>query len=519
MAAPPNILRFVVHDPASLGAAAEDAAHVLGPDDVPIRGDVKIARGKSPIQLRCGFADEESAALALPVRAGRAGELMLQTCLLPPREMPYGLLVELARYRIKQFIQKCEEWQMWEPGLARGAMRIWDEARAIFAEALLASSELDSERLACRSLEKSIEASEHLAMSHAEILLHRRYGTRAAGSVVLGAVIRPSTPPSTAVEEAIAKETDVVAIPLRWRDIEPVRGKPDFKAADRWMQWAADRKKPVMAGPLIELRESALPDYAKVFRHDYESFRDVAYDHVERLAARYGGVVGIWNVGAGFHANEFLELTPEQMVDLARRVVFNVRQRNRKANTLVELVDPFSQSAMRRRGAIAPWRYLELLQQEGIPISAAGIRLALGRDGATARDLFQVSGMLDRFLGRETRFLLSSFGVPCEEVDPTSGHWREGWSLKSQASWAGRVASVAMSKPFIETLFWAEASDAAGPESRGYGLFDASGKARPVLAKLASWRRRLRTPLGPRSDDPCDDSFMGASQGAAEGGS
>lgn len=490
----PSILRFRAYDPTVLVVGAGDSAHLIGPDDNPFRGEVRV---DSP-NVTASFVDEEVAAIALPVRAGRAGTLMLQTCVLTPRDEPYGLLVELARHRIKHFIQKCEEWQMWDPGLARGAMRLWDEARELFAKALLAASPLEGERLAQRSLEKSIEASEHLAMSHAEILLHRRFGHRAASSTTLGAVVRPSTPLAPALVDALQKEVDVLQIPMSWRELEPKRGKPDFSATDRWISWAIERKKPLMAGPLLDLRESCLPDHAKVFRHDYESLRSLAYDHVERVVARYTNAVGIWNIGSGFHANEFLELSLDQMIDLSRRMSVLVRQSNRKAHCLIEVVDAFGERSTRCPNTILPWRFIEILQQEGITFSAIGLRLVSGVRRAVARDLFQVSCALDRFLGREARILLTGFGAPSAQSDASAGHWHDGWSPESQASWGGRVASVALSKPFVDTVFWADASDAGASETPNVGLFDATGAPKPVLAKLVSLRKSLRSPLGPR---------------------
>jgi hypothetical protein len=518
-------LRFLVYDPRSLGPGAEEAAHLLNPDDNPLRGEVQFFQrqsGAEPVtEVACAYVDEEFAALSLPVSVGRAGLLDLQTCVLPPRKEPYGLLVELARHRIKHFIQKCEEWQMWDPGLARTAMRIWDEARSIFADALLAKDSLESERLARTSLERSIEASERLAMSHAEILIHRRFGVKAASSTTLGTVIHPRTVPSGAMEEMLVRDFDVLHLSADWRELEPKRGKPDFTHLDRWMKWAADRKKPVMLGPLLDLREEAIPDYARVYRHDYESFRNLAYDHLDRLAARYATSVGIWNVGSGFHANAFLELSLDQMIDLSRRVVVLVRQRNRRANTLMELVDLFGENAATRTTPILPWRFAELLQQEGIGVTALGLRILGGRRGAIARDIFQVSCMLDRFLGREARVMISGFGVPSEMIDPAGGVWHRpeshsgaksqaragekspdarSWTPESQASWAGRVMSVSLSKPFIEATMWSDLRD-VDERSRAFGLFDANGQPRPVLAKLSSLRRRLRKPLGPRRSD------------------
>lgn len=397
---------------------------------------------------------------------------------------------------------------MWDPGLSRGAMRLWEESRALFAQAMLARDDATMEGSALRSLEVGIEASEHLAMAHAEILLHRRYGAKPASSTTLGTVIRPSTKHGQQLDETLVRDMDVLHLRADWRELEPKKGRPDFAQLDRWIEWAVQRKKPVMLGPVIDLREAALPDYARVFRHDYESFRDLAYDHVDRLATRYAGAVGIWNVASGLHANAFLELQVEQMIDLARRTVVAVRQKNRKANTLMELVDVFGDEGARRSARrverVQPWRFAELLQQEGIPVSALGIRMTPGRTGSPARDVFQVSCMLDRFVGREVRVMLTAFGVPASNIDPSAGWWREAWTPDTQAAWAGRVFHVVLSKPFVEAVFWAEAADVGG-DADGMGLFDGAGRARAVLAKLVGLRRRLRTPLGPRpAEAPAD---------------
>jgi hypothetical protein len=108
--------------------------------------------------------------------------------------------------------------------------------------------------------------------------------------------------------------------------------------------------------------------------------------------------------------------------------------------------------------------------------------------------------MLDRFLGREARVMLSAFGLPSANIDPRGGWWREGCTPETQASWAGRVVSVSLSKPFIEATMWADAAD-GDPASNGFGLVTQAGTAQPVVAKLAGIRRTLRAPLGPRKSD------------------
>ena len=44
-----------------------------------------------------------------------------------------------------------------------------------------------------------------------------------------------------------------------------------------------------------------------VWQHDYDTCRDLAYDHMERVVERYKGVVGMWNVASGLNVNDNFE--------------------------------------------------------------------------------------------------------------------------------------------------------------------------------------------------------------------
>ena len=83
---------------------------MIGPDDVAIRGELTFEDGL----IECTKRANHSVGLCLPYDAGPLGRLMLQTCLLPDRDKPYLLSMEVARHRIKTFIAKSEEWQMFE---------------------------------------------------------------------------------------------------------------------------------------------------------------------------------------------------------------------------------------------------------------------------------------------------------------------------------------------------------------------------------------------------------------------
>ena len=60
--------------------------------------------------------------------------------------------------------------------------------------------------------------------------------------------------------------------------------------------------------------------------------------------------------------------------------------------------------------------------------------------------------------------------------------------------------AVAMSKPFVESIFWSDLIDHPGSEIPTSALLTDSDKPRPVLSKLVNMRKRLRKPLGPMKE-------------------
>ena len=129
-------------------------AHLLGADSVPASGDVWFEQGV----IRCEKQSRETCSLSLQVdldagelrRAlGRdsdgelarllrpMGSITLHTCLLPERERPYLLSLELARHRILLFLTKLEEWQMFDLPAGSTEMRLFEAARGAFTAALV----------------------------------------------------------------------------------------------------------------------------------------------------------------------------------------------------------------------------------------------------------------------------------------------------------------------------------------------------------------------------------------------
>jgi len=488
------MLRFSVFD--EQGPARDFAlvnAYLVGPDDAALRGQITFDGGEIVCEAPAGRAT----GVALQYDSGGAGRLILQTCLLPHADRPYVLSLELARHRIKTFLVKCEEWQMFELALDHPAIALWEEARQLFTKGLNERDPIRMDKYGRASLQRAIEATERLAMAHAEILLHRRYATKPASNTTLGVRVSPQSSPE-AFADLLTREFDLLYIPVVWRDIERAEGEYDWTPIDRWMSFAQRSRKPVIAGPLLDFSQSAVPDFLYVWQNDYDTTRDLAYDHIARVVNRYRKVVSMWSIAAGINTNSNFAFTDSQMMDLTRMANLLIRQELR-GRTLLEIVQPFGEFVAKQRDAISPLAYIDRLTQEGIRVHAYGLRLAFGNGphGMAARDLMQVSDILDRYFLLELPVLITEAGVPSEWRDGDAcGYWRRPWTSDVQANWAARAFPMFMSKPHVESLIWIALEDRPQQPVQNSGLLDSSGGQKPAFKRLLDIRRRLRKPLG-----------------------
>jgi hypothetical protein len=264
------------------------------------------------------------------------------------------------------------------------------------------------------------------------------------------------------------------------------------------MQWAASLGKPIIAGPLIELSKEAAPQWLHVWQNDYDTCRDLVYDHVERLVKRYAEFVSIWIVSSGLNTNENFKFKFDQMIDLTRMAALRVKQERKNARVMIEVSHPFAEHCAFHADSVSPATFVDRVVQEGVRLSCIGIKILLGRSesGMATRDLMQISSMLDRYFILDLPVLLTAVGVPSSEIDERGGRWMEPWSDALQARWAARLFAVAMSKPHVETVTWTDLFDHARAELPKGGLIDETGKAKSALQRLVSVRRRLKKPLG-----------------------
>ncbi len=478
-------------------------AYLLGSDGNAMRADISFANGCVEVLKR----EPGSAALALQISAGDCGDLTLQTCLLPEREEHYLLMLELARHRMMLLLAKLEEWGMFDLDEDHPVTKRVEVAKKLFIEALCiaANDPAKAAKLARESLVAAIDGSEELALAHAKALLDRRHsnGLMPRNAIGCGAGLQVT---QDRIRTGLNSHFDFVQLPMAWRQIAPEEGEYQWDVLDGWVEWATKQKLSIVAGPVVSFDPSVLPDWIYIWEHDYETMRDMVYEHVERVVTRYRDQITTWNVVSGLHVNSHFSLSFDQLIEMTRMSVMVVKKVAPQSKVIVEIREPFGEYYSRNNRSIPPQMYADLMIQGAIHFDAFSVKLLMGQamPGQYTRDLMQISGLFDQFagLGKPIRVTV---GAPSETVtemmiaspdpnhpvDPNCGHWRKPWSPTVQGHWLEAVMHIALSKPYIESVAWNEMGDHEDMELPLGGLVTESLEPKPALRRLVTFRKQM----------------------------
>ena len=473
------------------------AATAMGPESVPVPGEVYLRDGMIHVVRK----EEQPVGLSLLWDCGALGAFVLETTRLVSREKPYNLVVELARFRLMRIMQKQEDWNLFDfPKADRFSIR-FGEAQNLFSDALGKLDEpIEAAKLAERALAIAIDLSEQLAQFHGEQLVARRRASNGFVKHILGCRVEPSVQMEK-YRETLAGNFDYCVLPMGWKQLQPAENTFDTASLDEWVEVLGKRRIPTIAGPLIRLDQRSVPDWMVIWEHDFDMLREMAYDFVQKVVTRYRRAVAAWNVVGGMETNAAFALTFEQIIELTRLLVSQVKTLLPNARTMITITHPFGEYHSRGRASVPPMLYAEMVSQAGISFEAFALEIEMGvpTPGNFTRDLFQLSGILDRFstLGRPV--FITAIGAPGRSTpdapgnpDPSlGGRWRRPWDAQLQADWAEAVYHLAFSKPFVESIAWANLADLSASLPGG-GMFDEMLRPKPAFAKMQQIRERFK---------------------------
>jgi len=496
------MLRFEVYRD---GAPAEDidlaGAYMFGQDAIPVRADLAASKG----QISCIKRVPGACGLAILWESGKSGQFMLSTTRLQDRSRPYNLNVELARGQMMRIAQKREDWGLFDYHGAEALNEEFQAVRQRFINALKAPEPAQAAALADEALAEGVTLGEKIALFHAGIFLSRRKASNVAVSRTGFGCCADLFFMAEEYRDKLRAGFDFVCIPMPWKRAEPKEHQSRYNEIDAWVNWAARARKPIHAGPLLSFDPAHLPEWLYIWEHDYETLRDLTYEHIQRVVQRYCKQVRVWNVVAGIHAHNSFNLNFEQLMELTRMSCLLVKKLAPDSQVLIDLVMPWGEYYARNQRTIPPMLYADMAVQSGIKFDAFGLQVYMGVpvDGHYVRDLMQISSLLDEFVGFGKSVHVTACQVPSSpEVDtwdawegnepiPKAGRWHAPWSQRLQAEWLQAFYRIAISKPFVDTICWRDLADYEGHYIPHGGLCLNNMEAKLAYKELRNFRALL----------------------------
>lgn len=477
-------------------------AYAVGPESVPINGEITFEGG----YLRVSRNDDAPAGLALLWEVPGQGVFHMETTRLFPRSRPYNLNIELARFRLMKIIQKFEDWNFFDFQKAEPLAKRLRELQELLAAAVSRMNEgAASSALADQVLAHAIVLSDELSQFHAEQLLIRRKNANAFVKHSFGCRVDVNVP-NQKYRDILTNNFDYAVLPISWRATEPKEGAMETASIDSWIETLTKKRIPIIAGPLINFDETDLPEWMFIWENDFDAVREQAYERVQRVVSRYRKAVTLWNVVSSLPTNRAFTLTFEQMIEMTRLLIAQVKNVHPGAHTLVQIPMPFGEYHAKYPTSIAPTLYAEMVAQSGIAFDGFALDLEMGLPipGNFTRDLFQVSVMLDKFSGLGKPIFITGCGAPGRNEPDSSdrsegrwnpshaGLWRRPWDPKLQAEWLEAIYHLALSKPFVESIAWSNLAD-INHTIPGGGLLDDLYQPKPSFDKLQAIRSKVQS--------------------------
>jgi hypothetical protein len=476
------------------GKAAEDltlcGAYLFGNDGIAIRrAEISFKAGF----IECEKVNLETSGLALLWSIDGFGKELLPTTCLPERGRPYNLNIELARAKLMQIINKREEWSFFDSvdevaEIAKESQNLFIQALENIAEPPLAS------KLADESLRKAVVFSETLAIKQAEVLFDIRGINHGFGRGCLGCRMDPSQISNPKHIDNLLDLFGFVTIPINWAQIEPTRGNYDFSAFDACINAVGKRKVALGAGPVLCFSKEYLPDWLLHSKVGFEKIRDIAYQFVLNIVSRYAGNIRAWRVISGLNAYNHFGFSFEQVLEMTRAATMAVKAASDRGLKIIEITNPWGEYYATTPNTIPPLVYVDMVVQSGINFDAFALQMRFGKnaDGMHIRDMMQISAMLDRFLPVVKPLYITDVEIPSQngtgpQDGQTAGVWHREWDQSKQAQWVEQFCKIALSKPFVDSVTYANLCDAENSIIANSGLLTAQfepKKSYQTLKKL-----------------------------------
>ena len=483
-------MRFYAPKSESLPCSAVELAYLAGLEAIPWHSCNSLCDDILTI-ARTG---SESGNLYIPWHVPGIGQRTLSTCTLMERERPYCLFTELARGTVHRARSMAADIDASGDQLSSAADQLLRAALAAFLAATVDS--VDRQTSAELAIQHASHAIELLSEQVTETTLaeHRAEGT--LSTMLLGRIDEPI--PAGELADQFTSAFHAVSLPLRWRDHQPTADEFDWTLTERQLQWAGERALGAIAGPLIQLNEDSLPEWA--IGMPFEQLEQAALRYVKAAMRQFTSGIDIWVCAGRLNVASTAPYTEEQKLRLAVATLEAAHATKPHKPIVMSFDQPWAEYLAAEDYDLSPLHFADALVRADLGVAGVAIEMNLGYwpHGTQPRDTFDISQHLDRWslLGIPLLVYLTLPSHVADDQNATSDaqivkHSKNNSQQPAMSQdQAQQLISVLFTKSAVHGVIWNQWSDAVKHEFPHGGLLDTAGCPKPLLTDLATLRQR-----------------------------
>ncbi|MGE4286287.1 MAG: hypothetical protein AB7F23_06710 [Phycisphaerae bacterium] len=467
-------MRFLVYSNGALASEFDlNGAYVFDADRtvLGISDSIAFADGRISFDL----LNYETAGLSVLWNVDGIGRLQLSTAKLRRRQEPYILNLELARAKLMQITLKREDWELFDEQDDH-THKVISAAVKLFVEALAnVRSPAKASEYADKCLKKAILAAENLAQRQAQYVIEEKAQRNELNELSNACVLQPKYTNSPSYIKNISAIFDRIVIPVHWVDIEKKKGTYDFSALDQYIAAFNGTKVKFTAGPLLRFENGFFPSW--LADYEFDGVKELAYNFVSEAVKRYAGVIDSWVLVGGMNSRNDLKFAFDDCIDICAAACMAAKTAHSSTTRILSLDKPWGWYHGENVRTIPTEQFAETLVQNAISFDKLGLEIDFsGLDPDNhARDLMQISAMLDRFSMSLRPLCIMSVKVP--SAQNKGGYWRALWSDNTQAAFVKALYKILFGKHQIDMVAYGCFIDPETP----VGLVSQAGEPKKAL--------------------------------------
>lgn len=470
-------------------------AYITGLDRTPERMNVELRPGL----MICHREAPESGRMHVPWPVPGVGVPFVATATLVERAEPYDLAVELARGKLNDVRTQAFDWVHLGLKLPAEVEQDLSTAKRSFAKAATSRNQPE---LATKSAQEALAAAFRAGKLLSEAYTVQVLRKRTEGNPKLPSLLAcglQGDPSRSGWGSLAAPAFNAGRIRCSWADLAPGEGQFRWAEFDAQLDWCRKQNWLPMAGPLLDLRPTSLPDWLWLWAGDPEAITTMVLDLVRQAVTRYKGLVATWHLVARPATGEVLGLNEEEQIRLTARVLQVARQIDPATPMIVDFDRPWAEWLGQSNFQLGPLHLADSLSRAEIGLSGVGLEIApgYGPPGSHLRDIFEFSKLLDLYALLNLPLYVSLAIPSAAGPDPKAekgvsvelGQWPKAPDESMQRSMAQSWIALAMAKPFVRSVCWRQVSDAEPHLFPHAGLFRPDGQPKALLPWLQDFRK------------------------------